>query len=249
MRHRPVVAVLFVILTLFATPLVVASPGTFGRNLAFADSRSLNWSGYAVAASASTVTVASGSWVVPKVTCSGGLSYASFWVGIDGFNSGSVEQAGTLGQCFAGSPSYSAWYEFYPAASVTISTIAVKPGDAFTSTISYSGSTDTFTVTITDTTTGKTYSTTAPGSGAQRSSAECIAERPSIGGSITRLANFGTGSFSRCTATISGASGAIGTFSGVSSIDMVSKSGKILASTSSIGTDKASFSVTWKGSN
>ena len=222
-------------------------PVTFAKTTAFADSRSLNWSGYAVGASSGSVTVASGSWIQPSVTCSGGASYASFWVGIDGFNSNTVEQSGTLGQCSGGVAYYSAWYEFYPAASVTISSITVHPGDSFSSTISYSSGQ--FSLTITDVTTGQSFTKTGTVSGAQRSSAECIAERPSIGGSITKLARFGTVNFSQCNATINGVSGAFGSFSGVQSIDMVGRSGKLLAQTSALGGDKASFTVTWKASN
>ena len=224
-------------------------PVTFAKTTAFANSQSLNWSGYAVPASSASATVASGSWIQPSVTCSGGASYASFWVGIDGFNSNSVEQSGTLGQCSGGAARYSAWYEFYPAASVTISSITVHPGDSFSSTISYSSSTGQFSLTITDVTTGKSFTTTGTASGAQRSSAECIAERPSIGGSITKLAKFGTVNFSQCNATINGVSGPFGSFSGVQSIDMVSRSGKLLAQTSALGSDQASFTVTWKASN
>lgn len=235
--------------TLFSSPVALSSQMANGKSLSLADSRSLNWSGYAVGASVSSVTIASGSWSQPAVTCAGGSSYASFWIGIDGFNSGTVEQTGTLGQCSGGLERYSAWYEFYPAGSVTISTIAVHPGDVFTATVSYSPLTGMFTTTLNDVTTGKSFSTTGTVSGASRSSAECIAERPSIGGSITKLANFGTAGFTSCTATINGVSGAFGTFIGVQSIDMIGRSGKVIAQTSALGGDKASFTVTWKGSN
>ncbi len=236
-------------LALFASPVVFASPVTFGNNISFATTNSLNWSGYAVTSTTGSVTVAQGSWVQPAITCSGGSSYAAFWVGIDGFNSNTVEQTGTLGQCNKGVASYSAWYEFYPAASVTISTITVHARDSFTATVSYSTSTGKFTISITDNTTGKSFSTSGTVSGAQRSSAECIAERPSIGGSITKLANFGTVSFSGCSATINGVTSAFGNFAGVNSMNMVSRSGKLLAQTSALGIDKASFTVTWKASN
>jgi len=56
---------------------------------------SSNWSGYAVTAGRSTVTDVKGSWIVPPVSCSGSNQYASLWVGIDGYNSSTVEQIGT----------------------------------------------------------------------------------------------------------------------------------------------------------
>ena len=247
MHLRSALASFVLLLSILATPVALAAPVTFGTNASFASANSLNWAGYAVSASSNSVTVASGSWVQPAVSCAKGSTYAAFWVGIDGFNSGTVEQTGTLGQCSNGVALYSAWYEFYPAGSVTISSITVHPLDHFTATITYSGTQ--FTTTINDVTTGKSYSTSGTVSGAARSSAECIAERPSIGGSITKLANFGTVSFTSCTATINGVSGAFGSFAGITSINMVGRSGKVIAQTSPLGTDLSSFTVTWKASS
>jgi hypothetical protein len=59
-----------------------------------------NWSGYAdTGSNYSTVT---GSWTEPSVSCTSTTSLAAFWVGIDGFTSGSVEQDGTLAECYRG---------------------------------------------------------------------------------------------------------------------------------------------------
>ncbi|MBI3859253.1 MAG: hypothetical protein HY296_03295 [Thaumarchaeota archaeon] len=244
MQSRAVVAVVLLTLTLFVSPVAFAAPLSNDRNLSF-NSKSLNWSGYAVLASSGSVTRATGSWTQPAVTCSGGSSYAAFWVGIDGANSGTVEQTGTLALCSGGLASYSAWYEFYPAASVTISGFAVNPGDAFSATTSYSGGV--FTLTIQDGTTGQSFTKSGTVSGAARSSAECIAERPSIGGSITKLANFGTVSFTGCSATVGGTSAVFNVFSGNTAIDMVGRSGRLLAATSAM--TSGAFTVTWKGSN
>src|SRR5262245_38418315 len=71
---------------------------------------SSNWSGYAVTGAPGSVTDVQGSWVVPAVTCSGGPNqYAAIWVGIDGFNSNTVEQTGTDSDCQNGTPTYYAW--------------------------------------------------------------------------------------------------------------------------------------------
>src|SRR5271165_3522741 len=86
---------------------------------------STNWSGYAVTGANGSVTSVTGSWVVPPATCTeagGSKAYASFWVGIDGWNSSSVEQTGTDSDCSSGKPLYYAWYEFYPQASHTVLT-------------------------------------------------------------------------------------------------------------------------------
>src|SRR5215831_6270848 len=51
---------------------------------------SSNWSGFAVLPPGQ-VHSASGKWVVPSVSGTG-TSYSSVWVGIDGYNSRTVEQ-------------------------------------------------------------------------------------------------------------------------------------------------------------
>ena len=71
---------------------------------------STNWSGYAVE-SPSQFTEVTGTWVEPTASCTtSGHTYAAFWVGLDGYNSKSVEQLGTDSDCTkANSPSYYAW--------------------------------------------------------------------------------------------------------------------------------------------
>ncbi|OLB72739.1 hypothetical protein AUI06_00460 [archaeon 13_2_20CM_2_52_21] len=212
--------------------------------------QSTNWSGYAVTGASGSVSDAKGSWTVPAIhgTCPDTNQYSSFWVGIDGFSSGTVEQTGTDSDCQNGAPTYYAWYEFYPHPSFLISGLTIRPGDHISAEASFNGRS--FTVTITDTSTGHSFSTSAKVHSAQRSSAEWIAEAPSSSGGILPLADFGTVSFSSCTATVGTATGAIGSFgSSVQVITMVSNSGAIKAQPSSLsGTNGDSFSVTWKSS-
>jgi hypothetical protein len=103
-----------------------AYPGTSPRvieNVTVSDST--NWSGYAVTGSA--FTTAKASWIIPTVTCSKTPNtYSSFWVGIDGWTSSTVEQTGTDSDCNGSRASYYAWYEFYPAGSVLISSVPVS---------------------------------------------------------------------------------------------------------------------------
>jgi hypothetical protein len=236
--------------------LSVASPAfQLGPKLSFGNNYSLNWSGYAVTGSSDSVSYVAGSWTVPSISCTRQTAYAAFWAGIDGFNSKTVEQAGILGQCSSGSPVYSAWYEFYPAGSVTINSITVKPGDVVEVTVSYNSSGE-FTVSLTDGS-QPTFTVSSSVTGAARSSAECITERPSIAGSLTKLADFGTVKFgqdyttvaSTCYATINGLSASFGSFSTVQEITMVSQSGRILAQPSPLSSDGSSFTVAWKSSN
>jgi len=170
---------------------------------------STNWSGYSVTGANGSISEAEGSWTVPAVSCSTGSQYSSFWVGIDGFTSSSVEQTGTDSDCSGGTPVYYAWYEFYPHPSYLISRIAVHVGDAMTAKVTFSGRT--FTVTLTDHSTGSSFSTSSRVNAA-RSSAEWIAEAPSSSGGVLSIANFGTVSFSGSQATMSGAHKTIGKF-------------------------------------
>lgn len=218
---------------------------------------STNWGGFAVTGAAGSVSDVKGSWMVPSVSCAKrGSSYAALWIGIDGYSSSTVEQTGVLAHCNNGKATYSAWYEFYPANSVTISGFSVSPGQTIAAEVSYSTSTGLFTTTITNVNTGSTFSTSSSVSGAQRSSAEWITERPEtctlFGCKLTALANFGTADFgtdytsvsNTNYATVNGQTGPISTFSNVA-ITMVSLSGSTLAQTSPLSPDGTSFYMTW----
>jgi hypothetical protein len=166
---------------------------------------SSNWSGFAVQEpslvkpASNVFNDAKGQWTITTVSCPGGSQYSSAWVGIDGYSSGSVEQTGTDEDCSNGSPTYYAWYEVYPKASVVISGLAVHPGDNMSADVHYDGSGG-FVLTITDTTTHQSFTTTQRAKRAQRSSAEWIVEAPSSGG-ILPLADYGTISMTNNTAT------------------------------------------------
>ena len=230
---------------------------SLGPRIRDPSSNSTNWSGFAVAAGSGAVSDAKGSWIVPTIqgSCTSTNQYSSFWVGIDGFNSGTVEQTGTDSDCQNGAPTYYAWYEFYPHPSFLISGLAIHPGDHISADVVFANRR--FTTTIIDVTTGLSFSTSAKVNSAQRSSAEWIAEAPSSGG-ILPLANFGTvyygtdntGVASTCFATINGATGAIGSFasSSIQSITMVTSSGAVKAQPSALSADGTSFSVKWVSS-
>jgi hypothetical protein len=85
----------------------------------------------------SSFTSVYGVWVVPSVICTGvkETQYASFWVGIDGYSSNSVEQIGTDSDCDGSTPSYYAWYEFYPAGSFNIDSVPVNPGNVISASV------------------------------------------------------------------------------------------------------------------
>ncbi|MFF7154236.1 G1 family glutamic endopeptidase [Streptomyces sp. NPDC008139] len=208
-----------------------------GPNSRIVHSTSSNWAGYA--ATGSTFTSVSASWVQPSVTCTSATTYSSFWIGLDGDGSNSVEQTGTEADCSGGRAVYSSWYEMYPAYPVNYSN-AVSPGDHFTSTVSTNGS-GSFTLTLSDTTKNWTKTTTKTLQGASLASAEIIAEAPSSSTGVLPLAHFSTASFTNATAN----GQAIGTY-GPDKINMASGS-TTKATTSALSGGNA-FSVTWNHS-
>lgn len=227
-------------------PMVrVAVPGVDGT------ATSTNWSGYAVTGTA--FTYAKGSWHVPGVDCAKTPNtYSSHWVGIDGFSDKTVEQIGTESDCSGGTPSYYAWYEFFPAGMVPISSVPVGDGNIISAEVSYNGSQ--FTLKLTNEKTGKSFSTTQTASKARRTSAEWISEAPSLGGSVLPLADFVKSNFGYDKTSIkntnyasdSAVTGPISDFgSKVEEITMANGSTK-KAVPSGLTTDGSSFSVTWK---
>src|SRR3989449_6197965 len=154
---------------------------------------------------------------------------------------------------------YYAWYEFYPNPSITIGGFTVLPGDKISAEVSYGGGV--FTTSITDG--SQHFYTTGTVSGAARSSAEWIVERPALRNGhhckLTSLSNFGTvslgsdytGIASTNYATINGATGGIGSFGSTNThrITMVNNSGATLAEPSVLSTDGTSFTETWFASS
>jgi hypothetical protein len=219
---------------------------------------SSNWSGYAV--TGSSFTVAKGSWIVPSVNCSQTPnSYSAFWVGIDGYSSSTVEQTGTISQCSGSSAEYYAWYEFYPNPSYEITSVPVSPGNVISASVTFNGGSS-FTTTITNESTGRSYSKTATVRGASRSSAEWIAEAPccTSSGGVLPLSDFGTAYFGQDYTDVSGTndatssskSGPIGAFgSNVQEIIMTDSSGADKAVPSALTSDGTSFSVRWEKEN
>lgn len=224
---------------------------------------SYNWSGYAVTGASASVSDAKGSWVVPSVTCTASFGpkkaqtqYSSFWVGIDGWSSNSVEQIGTDSDCQNGKPVYYAWFEFYPNPSYFVNNFAVHPNDSISAEVTANGG-GFFTVTLTNSSTGTNFSISSHVNNAQQSSAEWIAEAPSGQGGILPLANFQTADFGQNwtyvngtgAATVSGQTGSIGSFgANVQSVTMVSERRPypIKAEPSSLSTpDGTSFTDAW----
>jgi peptidase A4-like protein len=197
--------------------------------------QSTNWSGYA--AHSTTYKKISASWVEPTAHCPGGSQFSSFWVGLDGFNSGTVEQTGSEVDCRNGSPTYFGWFEMFPAFPVNFSN-PVHPGDHFSGSVTFNGS-GKFTLVLTDSTQGWSHTVHKTLASAKRSSAEVIAEAPSSSAGVLPLADFGTVKFSNSMVNGSKLGAASPT-----KIIMVNGSGRAKDSVSSLS-NGTNFSATW----
>lgn len=182
--------------------------------------QSTNWSGYA--ATTGTYTSVSANWIQPAGHCTRGDQYAAFWVGLDGYSSGTVEQTGSEVDCIGRTAEYSAWYEAYPAASMNYSN-TVRAGDSFTATVTWTSGSQ-FSLYIDDITEHWSHTTLVNVANAARSSAEVIAEAPccTFFGGILPLTNFGTVNFTGSTAN--GAD--LGAAGGLTEITMVNNLGQ-----------------------
>ena len=114
-----------------------------------------NWSGYVD--TGPTFSAVSAQWIVPSVQPSQSAQYSSTWIGIDGYVNGdtSLIQTGTSQATSNGETSYYDWYEILPSYAVEIST--VSPGDHMVASVQKLSS-GTWTIAITDVTTGSVFS-------------------------------------------------------------------------------------------
>jgi hypothetical protein len=154
-----------------------------------------NWGGYAV--TGGSYRSVTGNWVVPALNCSVTKGDISFWSGLDGWTSSSVEQIGLDAVCASGGKiEYNPWVEMYPANSIYF-TETVKAGDTMTSSVTTNGS-GSFTLVLADPTQGWTKTYTKTLASAALSSAEVIVE--AIGSQdIPPCPDFGSIAFSDVT--------------------------------------------------
>jgi Peptidase A4 family len=271
MRYRTLLATLTT-----AAAITGVSAGSAGAATSAASEVSQNWAGYVVGGSDSSTQFSkvSGSWVQPASKCSSGQDDAAFWVGIGGSgqssssfgqsslgdgSSTSLEQIGTEGNCTGNGTQYYAWYELVPAAPVQLN-LAIHPGDKITASVGVNG--DNIAFSLTDDTTGQSFSKTIQAPNPDTSSAEWIAEAPSeCDGSSSctplQLSDFGTVDFTSATATANGHTGTISDpnwtaqtvalgSNGSYDVGYGSSQNTASATPSSLSSDGSSFSVAWQ---
>jgi peptidase A4-like protein len=161
---------------------------SFGPD-SIATGTSANWSGYIDTnhASQGDFRNIAATWHVPEIvsgdcshgTFATGAGLVSFWVGLDGSGSNTVEQAGTTSECYEGSAYYFDWYEMYPDGSVAVA--SVNPGDQISAYVDYTGKYYLLAL-IDNTQTAASFSeleACPSGSACDNYSAEAVAESPS----------------------------------------------------------------------
>ena len=216
-------------------------PGHHPRIKGLSQVRSGNWSGYAD--TGATFSTATGHWTEPSVSCGSQTSLAAFWVGIDGYSSSSVEQDGTLAECYQGSAYYYTWWEMYPSNAIQVVGSTLRPGDGVTASVVRSGGS--YTLKVTDSSrSGDSFSTTQSCSGCANSSAEWIAEAPSGSAGVEPLAHFSTWTESGATVN----SRVISSFTD-DEITMVDSAGRVKAQPGPLNGSGNGFSVTWERSS
>jgi hypothetical protein len=222
---------------------------------------SLNWGGYAAASSFSSpqaiVTNVSASWVVQSAAKSNSATYSSQWTGIGGYftSDSSLIQLGTESDYYRNAAHYYAWIEMLPASEQVVS-LTVHPGDKIHTSITPAKAANSWVLTLTDITTGRSYSATETYT-SSKLSGEYVEERPEICSpfscSLTTLANFGTAYYGKDYTSQSGTNDLI--VNGVNenlgsvpyqNIIMYANNGKTqIAAPSVLSSDGTSFTMTY----
>jgi hypothetical protein len=219
----------------------VKSPGNQGLS----DVESTNWSGYAD--TGSSFSDVSASWTEPGASCSSRTtSLAAFWVGIDGYSSDSVEQDGTLIECYDRTAYQYTWWEMYPTNDIQVVGETAAAGDAITASVVRSGTS--YKLAVTDAThTADSFSKTetCSASSCVDSSAEWIAEAPTGSSGVEPLSDFGTWTASNAAVTEGTTAGTISSFTD-DEITMIDNSGATKALPGALNSAGTGFSVTWE---
>jgi hypothetical protein len=207
-----------------------------------------NWSGYADDdTQGNTYTMVSGKWVQPAVTCPTDEDRLTvFWVGLDGFDNGTVEQDGTLAWCFDGSPSYYSWWEMYPTNDIQTVGSSVVPGDKISASVTFASGK--YSMKLADATNPANSFTQkavcGKGLSCENASAEWIAETPSTARGYWPWPDFKTWSLTSAKVKSGSTTGTISSFPD-DEITIVGIDGQNLANTGALNGPGNAFSDTW----
>jgi hypothetical protein len=222
--------------------------------------QSSNWFGYnqgTLEQGSKLFNSISGNWTVPKATqhAKGQAEYSSDWIGIGGgcvdagcavtdstlIQTGTEQDVGSNGRA-----SYSAWWEVIPAPSLTITSMAVRPGNRMHASIAeVVPNSNLWTITIKDLSNGQSYTMTVPYSSSHLT-AEWIEETPLIigtGAGFAALPNLTRPAFDLATTN--------GTPAGLKApeeIQLINSNGKVIGAPSAPDPDADGFNAcAWAG--
>jgi len=172
-----------------------------------------NWSGGVVfAPQGQSFTWVQADWVCPNVYApTQNRSYYNVnWIGIDGWGSGDVCQAGMVCSVTNNSRTINPWHEWYPSSWVNITNLPILPGDMISMLICTGGAGSTSaSISFANVSSGlaASYSITAPaGTKLAGNSAEWIAETPGINGQLAEMPDYGEVFFSNSQAGLTNGS-------------------------------------------
>ncbi len=228
---------------------VVSAPGV-ARTI----QTSPNWSGYIDnAPSGQTYSAVSGSWTQPAVRCTNAtnLQRVDFWVGLDGYNNGSVEQDGSEAHCTDGVISYSTWWYMYPDKHGTGGPI--RAGAHVSASVVYQSGTYTLSLTVAGNAAASfTTTQTCGDTTCDNDSAEWIVEAQccstELASGFFPMPDYGTVLMRDASVTSQGTTGVITTFPWVGQ-DIINQAGtKDLAVVSTLLGGGTEFKDIWKAS-
>ena len=172
----------------------VAQPARVAQVANGATATSPHWSGYVdIATRGRRLKSVSASFTIPSVNCakSPDGSFASHWVGLDGWADSTIEHVGITAFCSGGTAGYLAFYEMSPLPPVAFA--GFSPGDAVRASVTFKA--PTWALTLKDITNGAlvTAAQACPaGSTCRNLSAEVITEASkTAAGTILPLADYG----------------------------------------------------------
>jgi hypothetical protein len=178
-----------------------STPTEIGNTLEF-----YNWSGYVnnngtASYGSSSYYFLYADFVVPVArqafgACTGGWDWESSWVGIDGYGSPDVLQAGIEADAYCSgsttSTYYSPWYEWFPNGETRITNLPIAPGDDYFVEVWSTSSTAGHAYLVNkNANLAVTINFTAPaGTKLVGNTAEWVVERPTVGGVFATLTNY-----------------------------------------------------------
>ncbi len=164
-----------------------------------------NWSGYV--ARGGGFWQVSGSWIEPTARCTAATAESVFWVGLGGYPSYPLYQAGSGAFCRNGVPIHALWYELLTPGNTAplVALVQISAGDRISASISLRSGAGGGQVHLVDETSGYTRDVAFSPAEDSLGSAEWVAEATSHGGTVSTLADFGTVSFAGCSANLGAA--------------------------------------------